>query len=218
MNRNPSPKQKGIRAGGHAIRIPSHRAQMGIQTKAEHRGTSCDAQDLSGGEGLRPEARSGFRRRIRVGGKVGIRPPIAGNHDTLLLGGPPRGREVHFPQRRVERDGLHPTTTWLPGQRQPDKILGLHKALNGIRQAPRAWNAKLDNTLLSLKFKRCVSVHDMYTRSHVEQQLIVGVYVDDLIITRGDMKVLGRFKREMSKNFKMSDLGVLSYYLDIKVQ
>ena len=58
----------------------------------------------------------------------------------------------------------------------------------------------------------------MYTHSHDEQRLIVGVYVDDLIITGGDIEVLGRFKREMSKNFKMSDLGVLSYYLDIKVQ
>ena len=48
--------------------------------------------------------------------------------------------------------------------------------------------------------------------------LIVGVYVDDLIITRGDMEVLGRFKKEMSKNFKMSDLGMLSYYLGIEVQ
>ena len=34
--------------------------------------------------------------------------------------------------------------------------------------------------------------------------MVVGVYVDDLIITRGDMEVLGRFKREISKNFKMS--------------
>ncbi|XP_023006810.1 histidine-rich glycoprotein-like [Cucurbita maxima] len=45
---------------------------------------------------------------------------------------------------------------------------------------------------------------------HGEEGLIVGVYVNDLIISRGDMEVLGRFKREMSKNFKMSDLGVLS--------
>ena len=58
----------------------------------------------------------------------------------------------------------------------------------------------------------------MYTHGHGDQQLIVGVYVDDLIITAGDIKVLGRFKREMSKNFKMSDLDVLSYYLDIEVQ
>ena len=32
------------------------------------------------------------------------------------------------------------------------------------------------------------------------------------------MEVLGRFKREMSKNFKMSDLSVFRYYLGIKVQ
>ncbi|XP_022956268.1 uncharacterized protein LOC111458020 [Cucurbita moschata] len=58
----------------------------------------------------------------------------------------------------------------------------------------------------------------MYTRGHGEQRLIVGVYVDDLIITRDNMEVLERFKREMSKTFKMSDLGVLSYYLGIEVQ
>ena len=53
----------------------------------------------------------------------------------------------------------------------------------------------------------------MYTHGHDKKRLIVGVYVDDLIITGGDMEVLERFKREMSKNFMMSDLTVLSYYL-----
>ena len=86
----------------------------------------------------------------------------------------------------------------------------MHKVLYGLRQAPRAWNTKLDNTLLSLKFKHCASEHGMFTHGHCEKRLIVRVYVDNLIITRGDMEVLGRFKREMSKNFKMSDLGVLS--------
>ena len=32
------------------------------------------------------------------------------------------------------------------------------------------------------------------------------------------MEVLGRFKRKMSKIFKMSDLGALSYYLGIEVK
>ena len=32
------------------------------------------------------------------------------------------------------------------------------------------------------------------------------------------MEVFRRFKREMLKTFKMSDLGVLSYYLGIEVQ
>ena len=99
----------------------------------------------------------------------------------------------------------------------PGKVLRLHKALYRLRQAPRIWNTKLNSTLLSLKFKRCASKHGMYTHDHGKQRLIMGVYVDDLIITRGDVEVLGRFKKEMSKNFKMSDLGVLSYYLGIEV-
>ena len=45
-----------------------------------------------------------------------------------------------------------------------NKVLRLHKALYGLPQAPRAWNAKLDSTLLSLKFKHCDSEHGMYTR------------------------------------------------------
>ena len=57
----------------------------------------------------------------------------------------------------------------------------------------------------------------MYTRGQGEQWLIVRVNVDDLIITGGDMEVLRRFKREMSKTFKMRDLGMLSYYLSIEV-
>ena len=101
---------------------------------------------------------------------------------------------------------------------KPGKVLRLHKALYRLRQAPRAWNAKLDSTLLSLKFKRCASEHGMYTHGHGKQRLIVGVYVDDLLITGGDVEVLERFKKEMSKKFKMSDLGVLSYYLGIEVQ
>jgi hypothetical protein len=100
----------------------------------------------------------------------------------------------------------------------PDKVLCLHKALYGLRQAPRAWNAKLDGTLLSLSFKRCISKHGMYTRGNTKCRLVVGVYVDDLIITRSIMQVLNSFKKEMCRSFKMSDLGVLSYYLGVEVQ
>ncbi|XP_023536261.1 uncharacterized protein LOC111797484 [Cucurbita pepo subsp. pepo] len=100
----------------------------------------------------------------------------------------------------------------------PSKVLRLHKALYALQQAPRAWNAKLNSNLLSLKFKRCASAHGMYTHGHGKQRLILGVYVDDLIITGGNMEDLERFKKEMSNNFKMSELSVLSYYLSIKVQ
>jgi hypothetical protein len=48
-------------------------------------------------------------------------------------------------------------------------------------------------------------------------RLIVGVYVDDLIITGASSKEIKAFKQEMQRVFRMSDLGLLSYYLGIEV-
>ena len=50
---------------------------------------------------------------VFAGGKVEICSPVAGDRGTSLLGGPPHGREVSFPQRRAEGDRLRPTTTLL---------------------------------------------------------------------------------------------------------
>jgi hypothetical protein len=70
---------------------------------------------------------------------------------------------------------------------------------------------------LELGFKRCIAEHGMYTCGIDERRLIAGVYIDDLIITSDDLGVLNKFKLEMHKVFKMSDLGSLSYYLGIEV-
>nr|GEW12475.1 ribonuclease H-like domain, reverse transcriptase, RNA-dependent DNA polymerase [Tanacetum cinerariifolium] len=63
------------------------------------------------------------------------------------------------------------------------KVYRLIKALYGLRQAPRAWNIKLDNTLKSLDFKKCVLEQAIYTKRSKDSILLIGVYVDDLIIT-----------------------------------
>jgi hypothetical protein len=48
--------------------------------------------------------------------------------------------------------------------------------------------------------------------------LIVGVYVDDLIIIGAVPDDNSKFKKEMASVFKMSDLGLLRYYLEIEVK
>ena len=99
-----------------------------------------------------------------------------------------------------------------------EKVLRLKKALYGLRQAPRAWNHKLDVSLRELGFARCTSEHGMYTRGKGPSRVIVGVYVDDLIITGAKEGGVVAFKAEMQRLFRMSDLGLLSYYLGIEVR
>ncbi|KAE8803358.1 putative polyprotein [Hordeum vulgare] len=101
---------------------------------------------------------------------------------------------------------------------QERKVFKLAKALYGLRQAPRAWNAKLDSSLLSLGFQRSDSEHGVYLRGSGVSLLAVGLYVDDLIIAGAQPRELDIFKEEMKKLFQMSDLGRLTYYLGIEVR
>nr|GEW80631.1 ribonuclease H-like domain, reverse transcriptase, RNA-dependent DNA polymerase [Tanacetum cinerariifolium] len=101
--------------------------------------------------------------------------------------------------------------------RDNGKVYRLIKALYGLRQAPRAWNIKLDNTLKSLEFKKCALEQAIYTRTGKDSILLVGVYVDDLIVTGTPKREIDKFKDQMKEIFKMSDLGLLAYYLGIEV-
>ena len=89
--------------------------------------------------------------------------------------------------------------------------------LDGLRQDPRAWNAKLDSTLGELGFTWCTTEHALYTWQQGKEELIVDVYVDDLIVTGAHAEDIDIFKREMAAHFRMSDLGALSYYLGIEM-
>jgi hypothetical protein len=92
----------------------------------------------------------------------------------------------------------------------------LKKALYDLRQAPWAWNSKLDDTL-KMNFVQSEHEHAMYRCSSGDAILLFGVYVDDLVIT-GSSLVAVEFKEEMKRAFLMSDLGLLSFYLGIEVR
>jgi hypothetical protein len=103
----------------------------------------------------------------------------------------------------------------IPGKE--GKVLRLRKALYGLRQAPRAWNAKLDSTLKRVGFEQSPHEAAVYRRGSGGNTLLVGVYVDDLVITGTKEAEVAAFKEEMKATFQMSDLGPLSFYLGIEV-
>ena len=100
---------------------------------------------------------------------------------------------------------------------QEAKVYKLKKALYGLRQAPRAWNVKLNKILRELNFHRCSKEPSLYRKEERDQLLIVAVYVDDLLITGSSLQPIQDFKTEMATKFEMSDLGKLTYYLGIEV-
>ncbi|KAF0933208.1 hypothetical protein E2562_016153 [Oryza meyeriana var. granulata] len=55
-----------------------------------------------------------------------------------------------------------------------DKVLCLDKALYGLRQAPRAWNAKLNETLVVLGLSHSASEHTVYARGEGASRLLGG--------------------------------------------
>jgi hypothetical protein len=103
----------------------------------------------------------------------------------------------------------------IPGKE--GKVLRLRKALYGLRQAPRAWNTKLDSTLRRMGFEQSPHEAAVYRRGNGGNVLLVGVYVDDLVITGTKVAEVAAFKEEMKATFQMSDLGPLSFYLGIEV-
>ena len=101
---------------------------------------------------------------------------------------------------------------------QEHMVYKLLKALYGLRQALRAWYAKLNSCLESLGFLRCPYEHAVYTKKEGNENLLIAVYVDDLLVTGSSKTMIEQFKKQMNLKFEMSDLGKLSYYLGMEVK
>ena len=67
-------------------------------------------------------------------------------------------------------------------------------------------------------FKQSAHEATAYWRGSGRNVLLVGVYVDDLIITGAEEQKVEVFKAQMKKAFNMSDLGLLCFYLGVEVR
>lgn len=100
---------------------------------------------------------------------------------------------------------------------EENKVYKLKKALYGLRQAPRAWNNKLNHILCELRFTKCSKEPSVYRKVVNDNLLVVDVYVDDMFVTQTNARIIQEFKDSMGSKFDMSDLERLTYYLGIEV-
>eukprot|EP00253_Pinus_taeda_P021556 PITA_21556 len=97
------------------------------------------------------------------------------------------------------------------------KVCKLKKALYGLKQAPRAWYSRIDSYLLENEFDKCEGEPTVYIKEKDGKILIVVLYVDDVIFTGNDDYLIENFKSVMKKEFEMTDMGLLRYFLGIEV-
>jgi hypothetical protein len=59
------------------------------------------------------------------------------------------------------------------------------------------------------------SEHDpvLFTHTSNRGQILLLLYMDDMLITGDDQKYIAFIKKKLSEQFKMSDLGLLSHFL-----
>ena len=98
-----------------------------------------------------------------------------------------------------------------------EKVYKLKKALYGLKQAPRAWYNKIETYFMNNGFERCFCEHTLFTKSKGGNNLIVSLYVDDLIYTGNDESMCDDFRSSMMTEFDMSDLGRMRYFLGLEI-
>ncbi|KAJ3689816.1 hypothetical protein LUZ61_018980 [Rhynchospora tenuis] len=98
------------------------------------------------------------------------------------------------------------------------QVLKLKKALYGLKQAPRAWNSRIDTYLKKNKFKQCPYEHALYVKEKEGNLLYIALYVDDLIFMGNNEKMIKEFKEVMTREFEMTDLGLMKYFLGLEVR
>ncbi|KAJ9534332.1 hypothetical protein QJQ45_016032 [Haematococcus lacustris] len=98
-------------------------------------------------------------------------------------------------------------------------VCRLQKALYGLRQAPRAWHARLCEELLSMGFKASEADPALFTLQLSTGMVYLLVYVDDCLLCtqQGDTAGLAHVKKQLSSAFKLKDLGEARWFLGMQL-
>ncbi|KAF3682389.1 putative FACT complex subunit SSRP1-like [Capsicum annuum] len=98
-----------------------------------------------------------------------------------------------------------------------NKVCRLINSLYELKQAPKQWHAKFDQIMLANGFNinecdKCVYIKD--TSNH---QVVVCLYVDDMLIINRDISDINATKRILESKFDMKNLGVADVIFGIRI-
>ena len=95
-------------------------------------------------------------------------------------------------------------------------VLKLLMSLYGLKQAGRLWNELLHSTLLKFRFEQCKTDMCLYFKKLKKDLVVVGIYVDDLLVTATKPHLVDEFFQDM-KILQIKDLGIVNKFLGIRI-
>ncbi|CAB4035363.1 Hypothetical predicted protein [Paramuricea clavata] len=105
------------------------------------------------------------------------------------------------------------------GDHSESLVCKLKKSLYGLKQSGRNWNNLLHTYLINENFTQSLADPCVYVRTTEDERcVIVIVWVDDIIIPASDSNSLQSMKKSLKDRFKMTDLGVLKWFLGTEFQ
>jgi hypothetical protein len=97
-------------------------------------------------------------------------------------------------------------------------VYKLRKALYGLKQAPRAWYGRLRGVLFERGFEMGKVDQTLFLLRQGRDILIVQVYIDDIDFGGSSNPLLARFVDDMSREFEMSMMGELEFFLGLQIK
>jgi Reverse transcriptase (RNA-dependent DNA polymerase) len=86
---------------------------------------------------------------------------------------------------------------------EEEKVYKLRKTLYGLNQASLAWYDNIDGYFIEKEFKMSQSEPTLYVKHGKNDMLVASLYVDDLIFTENDEKMMHEFKNDMMIKIKL---------------
>jgi hypothetical protein len=100
----------------------------------------------------------------------------------------------------------------------PDRVYKFSKTLYGLKQAHRAWYARLKTFLLEYVYMMESVDKTLFTLKHVTDFLLLQIYVDDIIFGGSSHTLVSIFQEMMENELQMFRMEELTFFLGIQVK
>ena len=92
----------------------------------------------------------------------------------------------------------------------------LKKGLYGLKQSARVWNQRFTAELRRIELRLITADQSIWIKE--EYQLILALYVDDIVLIAQDTHELRKLKADLARVFNMKDLGEIQNVLGLRIR